>query len=74
MPGNFPVTDVRLEREPEMGAPVRQTMMHRRSGATLGRQPIRRMDLLSINRVTFRGGSFFPMFAGQDAWLWNTTP
>jgi SagB-type dehydrogenase family enzyme len=62
MPGNFPVTDVRLERDPEKGAPVRQTMMQRRSGATLGRQQIRRIDLLSINRVTFRGGSFFPMF------------
>lgn len=62
MPANFPVSGVRMDRDPEGGLPVRQTMLQRRPKATLTKHPINRKDLLAINRVTFRGGSFFPMF------------
>ena len=62
MPVDFPVTDIRMVRDADGGWPVRQAMLQRRAGATLARHPIRRVDLLSINRVTFRGGSFFPMY------------
>jgi SagB-type dehydrogenase family enzyme len=62
LPVDFRVSDVRMEREPDGGLPVRQAMLQRRPKATLAKQPIRRADLLSINRVAFRGGSFFPMF------------
>ena len=62
MPAKFPIIDLRMDRDPEGGLPVRQTMLQRRPHVMLARHPIARADLLNINRVSFRGGSFFPMF------------
>jgi SagB-type dehydrogenase family enzyme len=62
LPGTYPASDVRAERDTRGGLPVRQALMQRRPKAALTRHAIARSDLLSINRVTFRGGSFFPMF------------
>jgi SagB-type dehydrogenase family enzyme len=62
MPLNFPIAHLGLDRDPEGGLPVRQTLLQRRPKAILSKHPINRLDFLSINRVAFRGGSFFPMF------------
>ena len=62
LPATYPVAEVRPESDPRAGLPVRQALMQRRPKAALQRHAIARTDLMSINRVTFRGGSFFPMF------------
>jgi SagB-type dehydrogenase family enzyme len=62
LPANFPVSNVRVTGEPPSGLPVRQVLLDRKPKCRLMRLPINRPDLLSINRIAFRGGSCFPMF------------
>lgn len=61
LPANYPPTNVKLDEEPDGGLPVRQVMLERRAKSPIAKSPITRMQLLSINKVAFRGGSFFPM-------------
>src|SRR5258706_619639 len=42
MPANFPVSAVRLDRDPEGGLPIRQTMLQRRPKPTLAKHPVNR--------------------------------
>jgi SagB-type dehydrogenase family enzyme len=63
VPANFPAkTNVSMDFEPEGGPSVRQVLLDRHPRAQLTKQPISRANLLSINKVAFRGGSCFPMF------------
>lgn len=62
LPASFPVSSMRETDEPQAGLPVRQVMLDRKPVRKLSRMPIKRADLLAINRIAFRGGSCFPMF------------
>ena len=62
VPPNHNLADVAMNFDPEGGLSVRHVLMDRRDKIHLTKQPVARPNLLNINRVAFRGGSFFPMF------------
>lgn len=62
LPPTHPPANLPLIAELEPGLPVRQVLLDRPARTILARQPIPRTSLMSISRVTFRGGSFFPVF------------
>jgi SagB-type dehydrogenase family enzyme len=47
---------------PEGGAPLRKVLMGQRIDSDFKRQPIPRDDFITLNRLAFRGGSFWPVF------------
>jgi SagB-type dehydrogenase family enzyme len=48
--------------QPEGGLPLRKVLMGQRIDSDFRRQPVARDDFLTINRLAFRGGSFWPVF------------
>lgn len=81
LPAHFRVTKIRLEDDPEGGLDARSVLLDRKPTPGLARHPIARDQLLAINHVAFRGGSFSPMSpAGQHVatvrpfWILNDIP
>lgn len=61
---DFPVEDLPVADPPEGGAPLRQTLLKPSKARDFRRHSISRGMLWNINRLAFRGGSFFPLFPG----------
>jgi SagB-type dehydrogenase family enzyme len=61
LPAHFPVTAARLPHDPEGGLAGRAVLLDRRPTPALARHPVPRDQLMAINRLAFRGGSFSPM-------------
>jgi SagB-type dehydrogenase family enzyme len=62
IPATHQGANVSMNFDPEGGLSVRHVLMDRRDKVHLTKQPVARPNLLTINKVAFRGGSFFPMF------------
>ncbi len=62
LPATHSPAAIEIDRDPAGGLPVRQVLLERQPAIGLSRQAITRVNLLAINRLAFRGGSFFPLF------------
>ncbi|MEZ0263924.1 MAG: nitroreductase family protein [Phycisphaerae bacterium] len=62
LPATHVAAPISVDKEPSGGLPVRQVLMDRKPAPQLLKRAIARPDLLALNRVAMRGGSYFPMF------------
>jgi SagB-type dehydrogenase family enzyme len=53
--------DLQPDRQPEIASAARHVLLSRRSMRAFGRHALSRDQFLLINRLSFRGGSVFPM-------------
>ena len=62
LPADLAASDLAVLTEPQSAMPLRRVLLARRSVRDFQRCGMPRDPLLTINRLAFRGGSFFPLF------------
>ncbi len=62
MPAEYPITHLPEPDEPTPGLSLRKVMMELAPAGAFASRAIAREDFARINRLTFRGGTFHPLF------------
>jgi SagB-type dehydrogenase family enzyme len=58
---NSPTTEMPAPTEPVAGEPIRKVLLTRQASSHFAPRSIDVQELLTINRLAFRGGTFFPL-------------
>jgi SagB-type dehydrogenase family enzyme len=61
LPGNVPVVESPPPREKTPGEPLRKILLTRQATTQFGARPVPRDAFQSMNRLAFRGGTFYPL-------------
>ena len=62
LPANFPTVEppISMDDKPR-GEPLRKILLTRAATPSFGRRPVGRHDFLTVARLAFRGGTYFPL-------------